>query len=89
MKSILWYTAGGGGLILGLTALIAGADALLHGHWLNATLGAALTGYFVAAAVRCGYKGTGAPVPTPLDRWHERLWMVAVVVAVVRIVATV
>lgn len=88
-KSTLWYTAGGAWLLLGLVALVAGIYAVLHEHWLNATLGAALTGSFVAAAVRCGSKGTGVPVPTPLDRWHERLWMVAVVVAAVRIVATI
>ncbi|NBB99936.1 MAG: hypothetical protein GVY15_03635 [Bacteroidetes bacterium] len=88
MKSLLWYTAAGGWLILGLIALIAGAGALLHGHGLNAIQGAALTGCFMAAAVRCGYKGTSAPIPPPLDRWHKRLWALAVVVMAVSIVAT-
>jgi len=88
MKSTLWCTAGGAWLLLGLIALVAGTTAVLHGHWLNATQGAALTGCFTSAAVRCGYKGAGTPVPTLLDRWHERLWVLAIVVVGVRIAAT-
>lgn len=85
MQPIFWRITGGICLVLGLVGLVVGTHALLHGAWLLAAEGTVLATWFATQAARCRYKGNGASIPAPLDRWVWRLTVLYITIRLVTI----
>lgn len=85
MQPILWRIAGGVCLVLGLGLLVVVLREVLHGRWLSAARGVALSGWFIVGVTVCRYKAANAPTPAPLKQGHWGLTVLFIMLTLVTI----